>query len=136
MKKGKVFLTAIRNDYENNFILSYFGSDELERHGPENIWIGLEPYVDPSGALQTKWADGSSLDFTKWAINQPPGNYDSTLTAGVMDKYGFWSLFHDDVQYPFICKYDPHYQEIVDKHDYRGEMFQCEHHHGSVHLSV
>ena len=130
MQKGKVFLAAIRNDYENNFILSYFGSDELARHGPENIWIGLEPYVDPSGALQTKWADGSSLDFTKWAINQPPGNYDSTLTAGVMDKYGYWALFHDDVQYPFICKYDPHYQEIVDKHDYRGEMYHCEHHHG------
>ena len=41
-KNGKVFLASILNEYENDFVFSYLGSDELDRVQPENVWIGLE----------------------------------------------------------------------------------------------
>ena len=41
-KNGQVFLASVLNEYENDFILSFFGSDRLDRTPSENIWIGLE----------------------------------------------------------------------------------------------
>ena len=45
----------------------------------------------------------------------------------IQDYYGKWALWNGDLdRHAFICKYNPHYQETVEKHDYRGELKKCE----------
>ena len=50
-----------------------------------------------------------------------------------MKNDGGWGVYFDnysEIKYPLICKYNPHYQDIIDRHDYRGELKPCEHYHG------
>ena len=123
--KGKSFLTSIVNDYENSFIYSFFGSDAFNRIPPNEIWIGLEVDQGAGYSQMMSWSDKSNMDFTSWDNNQPAQALG--LNAGAMDFFGKWALWKGDIdKHPYICKYNPHHQEIVEQHDYRGDLKKCE----------
>ena len=108
-----------------SFIYSFFGSDAFNRIPPNEIWIGLEVDQGAGYSQMMSWSDKSNMDFTSWDNNQPAEALG--LNAGAMDFFGKWALWKGDIdKHPYICKYNPHHQEIVEQHDYRGDLKKCE----------
>ena len=68
------------------------------------------------------------MDYTWWDEQQPSNS--PGLNAGVMNNFGKWGLWMGDIdKHAFVCKYNPHHDEIVERHDYRGDLLPCESYH-------
>jgi hypothetical protein len=81
----KVAVTSILNAYENEFILSYFGGDEVGRIAPDKMWIGMEVAADS----EISWTDTYAFDFSNWGENEP--KFNAATYSGVIQKDGSWT---------------------------------------------
>ncbi|XP_028517873.1 uncharacterized protein LOC110248715 [Exaiptasia diaphana] len=90
-------LTSVTSQEENTYI-------QL-RHGGDTGWIGLQD-IDSEGNFT--WIDGTNVDFTYWAPNQPngfPGDQDCVHTLGLRHDY-HWNDVTCGSCHAYTCKRD------------------------------
>ena len=56
---GKVSVSSVLHPYENEFLLSFFGSDFTKRQPPSDIWLGFIATPD----RQMIWSDGRGVSI-------------------------------------------------------------------------
>ncbi|KXJ10132.1 Fibrillin-2 [Exaiptasia diaphana] len=90
-------LTSVTSQEENTYI--------QHRHGGDTGWIGLQD-IDSEGNFT--WIDGTNVNFTYWAANQPngyPGDQDCVHTLGLRHDY-HWNDVTCGSCHAYTCKRD------------------------------
>ena len=88
-------LTSVTSQEENTYI--------QHRHGGDTGWIGLQD-IDSEGNFT--WIDGTNVNFTYWAANQPngyPGDQDCVHTLGLRHDY-HWNDVTCGSCHSYTCK--------------------------------
>lgn len=88
-------LTSITSQEENTFV--------QHRHGGDKGWIGLQ---DMNSEGNFTWIDGSVVNFTYWADNQPnnsQGDQKCVHTLGLRHEY-HWNDVTCGSCHPYTCK--------------------------------
>ena len=79
---GKVTVASVLNEYENEFILAFFGSDLTNRSPPLNIWLGMTS----SSMREVTWSDGHHLDYTNWGHDEPSNDQSKVNWVKILFK--------------------------------------------------
>ncbi|XP_028518446.1 neurotrypsin, partial [Exaiptasia diaphana] len=98
-------LTSVTSQEENTYI--------QHRHGGDTGWIGLQD-IDSEGNFT--WIDGTNVNFTYWAKNQPngyPGDQDCVHTLGLRHDY-HWNDVTCGSCHSYTCKRDINECSVVD----------------------
>ena len=84
----------MKNQEENVYV--------QQRHGGEKAWIGLNDVTTEGRFI---WTDGSAVNFTNWAKNQPNNfhNQDCVHTLGVSKNYK-WNDVPCSQCFNYTCK--------------------------------
>ena len=94
---GKVTVSSVLHPYENEFLLSFFGSDFTNREPPSDMWLGFTATPE----REVSWSDDHHFDYSNWGNNQPL-NQPNAIT-GALGYLGMWFLTDVYPSYSFVC---------------------------------
>ncbi|CAH1781368.1 unnamed protein product [Owenia fusiformis] len=97
--KNQAYLASIHTAEEQAFVAGQVRANDVGTFG--RMWIGLNELDQGKGY---QWSDGSALQYTNWADNEPNDQDRTELCVDMWIADGKWNDEHCTVLLPFVCK--------------------------------